>query len=202
MALLALDWSSPRLSLAVASGSATLEITRFQGPDAIGFLEQFLQEHGVSAAELEEVRVGVGPGNFSGTRLSIAWALGLAAPGGVRLRGVSSLGLMSARLLAAGEDSFAILGDARRGMWWGSVTREGRAGPLMLRAPEAWRREIEGLPRYSPEPQRLLSGGVEAVWLTPLAETALHPQTEFCGLAPVYLHGAVDEKMDKPPSTA
>jgi tRNA threonylcarbamoyladenosine biosynthesis protein TsaB len=56
------------------------------------------------------ILVGVGPGSFTGIRVSIAAAHGLAIGWGAELAGMSSLALLAAGATADGEVAAAVLG--------------------------------------------------------------------------------------------
>jgi tRNA threonylcarbamoyl adenosine modification protein YeaZ len=57
-----------------------------------------------------EILVGVGPGSFTGIRVAIAAAHGLAIGWGVPLSGMSSIALLAAGAEAAGEIAAALIG--------------------------------------------------------------------------------------------
>ena len=57
-----------------------------------------------------EILVGVGPGSFTGIRVAIAAAHGLAIGWGTQLRGMSSLALLAAGAECEGEVAAAVMG--------------------------------------------------------------------------------------------
>jgi len=58
----------------------------------------------------EQILVGVGPGSFTGIRVAIAAAHGLAIGWGAKLNGMSSLALLAAGIDAQGEIAAAVIG--------------------------------------------------------------------------------------------
>lgn len=89
----------------------------------------------VDWADLDAIAVGVGPGAFTGLRIGIATARGLAQAHGTPLRPVSSLAA-----LAAGIDARLALPllDARRGELYGALHEDGavRWEPFVARPEE------------------------------------------------------------------
>lgn len=160
--VLAIEWSSRRLSVAARRGRDSLgelaeERPRFRVTEAVGLLDRFLEEQGLTLNRCAEIRIGRGPGNYSGVRQSFAWAAGAAAPGGVRLRALSSGRVQAERLSSGRADGVAVLGDARRGMWWGAEFGPGRtqAAYWRLDAPDTWRERLGNRLVFSAEAERL-----------------------------------------------
>jgi tRNA threonylcarbamoyladenosine biosynthesis protein TsaB len=76
-------------------------------------VEEVLEAAGGSWEQVERLAVGVGPGGFTGLRIGIATARGLAQARGLPVIGVSSLEALAAG--AAGSDPVIAVIDARRG---------------------------------------------------------------------------------------
>ena len=71
---------------------ADLEGQRAHATDLLPQLDRLLREHRVdgvvpSARDASAIAVGIGPGSYTGTRIGIATALGLARASGARLIG-------------------------------------------------------------------------------------------------------------------
>ena len=78
-----------------------------------------MQESGTAFAELDLIAATLGPGSFTGVRIAIAAARGLALVTTAKLFGTDSLTVMARSALASGDvgaGPFAVAVDARRGM--------------------------------------------------------------------------------------
>lgn len=196
--VLALEWSSRRVSVAVRmAGGNPLErvewMARFHAPAAMALVMQTLADSGCGAQDVTEIRVGRGPGNFSGIRSAFAWAAGMTAPGGVDLVPISSGRALAQRLTAEEEDrSFAVLGDARRGFWWGGVYVSGTSEEVLweIQPPALWMDRCQGMTVYSTEAPRLKGlEGVREAW--PSACDLLEWTGAVEPGAPLYFHPPV-----------
>lgn len=83
-----------------------------------------LEEAGLARGDLDAVAVGRGPGSFTGVRIGVATAKGLARGLGVPLHGVGTLDAVAWRL-AEREGLVGVVGDAMRGEVYPALFRCG-----------------------------------------------------------------------------
>lgn len=81
--ILGFDTSAAHCAAALLSGDTVLahaqqDMARGQAEALMPMLEQVLRDGGVTWGDLDALAVGVGPGNFTGIRISVAAARGLA----------------------------------------------------------------------------------------------------------------------------
>lgn len=133
--LLGIDCSTTHLALAVVDpGSGTLAATsddvgRAHAALVVEALAALLGASGAAARDFAAVGVGVGPGSYTGVRVGVATALGIARAWDVRCVGVSSLAAMPAALVAPSARVVAA-SDARRGNAYAQL--------LERRDPQPW----------------------------------------------------------------
>lgn len=77
-------------------------------------LQRLLADAGISMKQIGAIGVGIGPGSYTGLRVGLATARGLASGLGCPLSGVDSLQAAAFGLLAEGQQAWVTL-DARRG---------------------------------------------------------------------------------------
>jgi tRNA threonylcarbamoyladenosine biosynthesis protein TsaB len=134
MALLAIETSGDLCSVALGIGDAVLErrITEPRGHNRwlLPAIDELLAEGGCGLGELDALAVGVGPGSFTGLRIGIGVAQGLAFGADLGVIPVSSLAALAQAGVRAGVVAEAELAlpvvDARMGqVYWGLYRRLG-----------------------------------------------------------------------------
>lgn len=141
MRILAIDTSSPAGSLALLAegrlvAGAALEGQRYS-TELMPGIERLLSRAGCLPGELDALAVAVGPGAFTGLRVGIGSAQGLAL--GLRrpCLGVNTFEAWAA--LHRDEEHLAVTLDALRGELLGGLWEHGQpAGPPRTLAPEAF----------------------------------------------------------------
>ena len=126
MVLLAIDRSTDVQSFALAKDGAVFGMT-VEGVDARSAdwpvrIREFMSGHACGFSDLDRIVVGTGPGSFAGIRGALAFAQGLEIgikAGRAKPENESVVyGLPSAAALAQEKGLAAVVGDARRGLFW------------------------------------------------------------------------------------
>ncbi len=146
MNILALDTSMGACSAAVLrdddAGHALIardaEMARGHAEALMPMVAEAMAEAKLRFDELDLIAATQGPGSFTGVRIAIAAALGLALVTRARLYGTDSLTVMARTALATGmnpKGPFAVAADARRSMlYFGLYDETGQRldGPLLV----------------------------------------------------------------------
>ncbi|MBN2564099.1 MAG: tRNA (adenosine(37)-N6)-threonylcarbamoyltransferase complex dimerization subunit type 1 TsaB, partial [Candidatus Eisenbacteria bacterium] len=134
MIVLTIETSTPAEQVAVVrNGTVLAEVTETVGRGhtemLLGAVDAVLMESALALTDLDAIVVAVGPGRFSGLRVGLATAKGLAAVAGVPVIPVDTLRALAE---SAGPVAglVAPLLDARRGEVYGALFR---LGPLRER---------------------------------------------------------------------
>jgi tRNA threonylcarbamoyl adenosine modification protein YeaZ len=196
--VLAIAACGPRLEVALSSpGAAVPGVVALAGPTprselVMAAVDLLLRAAGLERSGLEGVVAARGPGSFTGVRVALATAQGLATALGIPSHGFSSLLMQAARtdlaecvaIQPARRGSFYVQRFTRRG---GELEPAGDAGVVSAAEIAAL-----GLPAVAPEGLALPPG-------TPTAPTRLstgealiellarEPRPEPATLAPLYL---------------
>ena len=129
MTVLALDTATETLTVAAARGDTWIAHSRHSGlthaAQLAPLIERVTGELGVRVADVDLVAVGIGPGSFTGVRIGVATAKGIAAAGRARLAGVCGLDAMAWDQRHAGGLVVPLI-DARKRRFYAACYRGGR----------------------------------------------------------------------------
>jgi tRNA threonylcarbamoyladenosine biosynthesis protein TsaB len=117
--VLAIETSTRRGSVAIADDGNVLgalfhEELNAHAERVLGLIEELLASAGWARGSLDRVAVGVGPGSFTGLRVGIALAQGIALGLGRPILGVGSLRAMASALPTSDARARIAVLDARR----------------------------------------------------------------------------------------
>jgi tRNA threonylcarbamoyladenosine biosynthesis protein TsaB len=136
MNLLAIETATEACSVALVHGENVVARTelapRRHAERVLPMADELLAEAGISKHALDAIAVGRGPGAFTGVRLAVSLAQGMAMALDLPVVTISSLAALA---LEAPEDDAAILAviDARMGeIYAASYRRDGNGGLLAL----------------------------------------------------------------------
>jgi N6-L-threonylcarbamoyladenine synthase len=134
----ALDTATDHVALAVGdldAPGAVLAAEDFRAPRAANTVvllaaERLLGAAGLAPHDLRAVACGRGPGSFTGVRIGVATAKGVAHAAGVPLVGFGTLDAIASRVRARGL--VGVVGDAMRGEVYPALFRIGDGAPQRL----------------------------------------------------------------------
>jgi tRNA threonylcarbamoyladenosine biosynthesis protein TsaB len=134
----AIEASTRSPSIAIALGGEVLE-ERLAGDaphasDLLPALERLLARLGAAPRDIANIVVGLGPGSYTGVRVGVATALGLARGSGAALRGVASMEALAWGELKPGQTGSVLL-DARADELYFATYRRAAGGLEVLTAP-------------------------------------------------------------------
>ena len=193
--ILAFDTSAAHCAAALLSGDRISlkqeSMDKGQAERLIPLLEELLSESGLGWQDLTALAVGTGPGNFTGVRISVAAARGLALGLGIPAIGVTRLEALAYGL----PRPITVIEDARRGEVY-VQSFDAEPGPARLAQPDALG-DVTPLQTGSGAQAGLPSAMplVEAIARIAATRTnAAHPRP-----APFYLRGADAAPPSDPP---
>lgn len=131
--ILGFDSSAAHCAAALLRGDRVLaarheDMAKGQAERLIPLLEEVLTEGGVDWPDLSALGVGVGPGNFTGIRIAVSTARGLALGLGIPAVGVSLLDCLA---LDAPRPVLTCL-DARREHLYAQLVTDAKVGPVQM----------------------------------------------------------------------
>jgi tRNA threonylcarbamoyladenosine biosynthesis protein TsaB len=129
--VLGLETGGPQASLAIASQGRILGFDtpprRAHGESVVGEIEGLLRRCGLTVADLTAVAVGIGPGSFTGLRIALSYAKGVALATGCALAGIPSLDALALCALelpaVAQPATICPILDARKGELYAALYR-------------------------------------------------------------------------------
>lgn len=199
--ILAFDTSGPACDVALIAGDEVLALRhepmeRGQAERLIPLLQEVLAQAGLGWAGLDALAVGTGPGNFTGVRIAVAAARGLALASRLPALGIGTLEAAAEGL----PRPLTVLEEARRGeVYLQAHGPEGAAPARLIPAEEAAR--VTGAVTGSAAP---LAPGAQALppalpRVLAMARIAARRAPPFAPPAPFYLRGADALPPSDPP---
>ncbi|EYD76453.1 Inactive similar to metal-dependent protease, putative molecular chaperone [Rubellimicrobium mesophilum DSM 19309] len=192
--LLAFDTSAAHCAAALLSGDRVLasrgeDMGTGQAERLMPMLEEVLRDGGATWRDLSALGVGTGPGNFTGVRISVAAARGLAL--GLK---VPAIGVTAFEALAWGFDAVLTARDARLGQVHLQAFGPAAFGPVTQGLDAALPPLPPGTPVVGDVAEELAArfGGTPAAAKAPLAEAVARIARSRLGRdnprpAPLYL---------------
>ncbi len=195
--ILAFDTSAAHCAAALLCGPLLIQryqpMEKGQAERLVPLLEDVLAEAGMAWPDLTAIAVGTGPGNFTGVRIAVAAARGLALGLGIPAIGVTRLEALAHGL----PHPLTVIEDARRGEVYIQSFTATEAGPARLSAAAAALGSVGTLTGTAAGPGALPPAYPIAHAIALIAATRLH--TSQPRPAPFYLRGADAAPPSDPP---
>jgi tRNA threonylcarbamoyladenosine biosynthesis protein TsaB len=135
MRVLALDAATEACSVALLCGGEVIvrstESGKDHAPQLLTLVEQVLAEGQVSLSMLDGLAASIGPGAFTGVRISVAVAQGLAFGAGLKVVPITTLEALSMQVLQGDAVRAIACLDARMGeVYWGCFAADAARGVI------------------------------------------------------------------------
>ena len=164
MRVLALDAATESCSVALLVDDRLLtrqeESGKSHAQKILDMVAAVLAQGEISLTALDAIAAGVGPGSFTGVRIGVAVAQGLAFGAGLPVVPVMTLEALAMEAVASGADEVLACLDARMGeVYWGCFAADKLRGVAIRMAPRV------GLPCtvHLPDAARLVAARVRAI---------------------------------------
>jgi tRNA threonylcarbamoyladenosine biosynthesis protein TsaB len=133
MRILALDTATEACSVAICTEDGVIgrcrEVGRGHAELILGMVDEILAESGISLGGLDGIAASVGPGAFTGVRISVSVAQGLAFGSGLPVVPVTTLEALALAAIGGGAQAVLACLDARMGeVYWACFSADAQRG--------------------------------------------------------------------------
>jgi tRNA threonylcarbamoyladenosine biosynthesis protein TsaB len=139
--VLALDAATEACSVALLSNGDVLvrivDAGKSSAQQILSLVEEVMAEGQVSLSRLDGIAASIGPGAFTGVRISVAVAQGLAFGAGLQVAPITTLEALALQVLQGAQGPAVACLDARMGeVYWGCFTADAARGVIASGAPQ------------------------------------------------------------------
>ncbi len=154
MRVLAIDTATEACSAALLLDEQVIirsaELGKSHAQQILGMVESVLAEAGMSLSTLDGIAASVGPGAFTGVRISVAVAQGLAFGAELRVVPVTTLEALALQAVQRGAARSLACLDARMGeLYWGCFAADAARGVIAVGEPRVGPPDSVVLPGWS-----------------------------------------------------
>ena len=147
MVILGIETSTKTCSIALADGEKirdeiSLHLGLFHSERVIPLLDEILKSNGMAIKDIDGIAVSIGPGSFTGIRIGVSTARGLAQSLNIPLVGIPSLDGLAFGMETSGEVVCPMIDALRREIYTALYEGRKRLTPHQLIGIESW---LEGL---------------------------------------------------------